>query len=364
MKKLAIALAVLPAAVAVQAQSTNVQLYGLVDAGVEVVNHASATGGKVTRLTSGGMNTSRFGLRGSEDLGGGLKAIFQLEGGLFIDEGKSDGNLFGRQANVGLEGSFGRVIAGRSYTTAYDFILPFDPMGYAPAYSWATTGHGTPVNAITGTPVNKYGMTTAASNLVKYQGTFSGVKVGATYAFGEQATGASDGSTVMLGLGYAAGPLSTAATYEHTNGLSTAAGHDKTTVAHLAVGYALNDTWSLKGAYRYYKKNLASAAAVDLRGDTLWAGVNYQATPALGLTAAVYRVNVKDVATGPEADPTLFVVRAKYALSKRTDLYAVAAHARAKNDQFVGLTRSGSTEGVTGFSDTQSGAMVGVQHRF
>ena len=364
MKKLAIALAALPAAVAVQAQSTNVQLYGLVDAGVEVVNHASATGGKVTRLTSGGMNTSRFGIRGNEDLGGGLKAIFQLEGGLFIDEGKSDGALFGRQANVGLEGGFGRVIAGRSYTTAYDFILPFDPMGYAPAYSWASTGHGTPVNATAGTPVNKYGMTTAANNLIKYQGTFSGVKVGATYAFGEQTTGTSDGATVMLGLGYAAGPFSTAATYERTNGLDSATGHDKTTVAQLGVAYALSDAWSLKGAYRHYKKDFASAAAVDLRGDTLWAGVNFQATPALGLTAAVYRVNVKDQATGPEADPMMFVVRAKYALSKRTDLYAVAAHARAKNDQFVGLTRNGSTEGVTGFSDTQSGAMVGVQHRF
>jgi predicted porin len=168
----------------------------------------------------------------------------------------------------------------------------------------------------------------------------------------------------MLGLGYAAGPFSTAATYERTNGLASGTSHDKTTVAQLGAAYALNDAWAIKGGYRYYKKNFIDAAAVDLRGDTWWVGVNYQATPALGLTAAVYRVNVKDQATGPEADPTMLVLRAKYALSKRTDLYAVAAHARAKNDQFVGLTRSGSTEGVTGFSDTQTGAMVGVQHRF
>lgn len=363
MKKFAIALATLPAAAAVHAQSS-VQLYGLVDAGVEVVNHASATGGTITRLTSGGMNTSRFGFRGSEDLGGGLKAIFQLEGGIFIDSGASDGNLFGRQANVGLEGGFGRIVAGRSYTTAYDFMLPFDPMGYAPAYSWATTGHGTPVNTTTGTPVNKYGMTTGANNLIKYQGQFGGFKVGATYAFGEQTTGLSDAATVMLGLGYGSGPFSAALTAERTNGLEETTGHNKVTVVHAGAAYALNDIWSLKAGYRYYKNDLTNPAKVDLRGDTFWVGVNYQATSALGLTAAVYRVNVKDLATGPEADPTMLVLRAKYALSKRTDLYAVAAHARARNGQLVGLTRSGSTEGVTGFSDTQTGAMVGVQHRF
>ncbi len=83
-------------------------LYGLVDAGVEVVNHASATGGTVTRLTSGGMNTSRWGIRGSEDLGGGLKAVFQLESGIFIDNGTVDtpssvpSGLFRRQSYVGL----------------------------------------------------------------------------------------------------------------------------------------------------------------------------------------------------------------------------------------------------------------------
>ncbi|MEB0178335.1 porin, partial [Undibacterium sp. CCC3.4] len=88
---------------------------------------------------SGGMNTSRLGFRGNEDLGGGLKAIWQLEGGVILDTGTSDGDLFGRQANVGLQGDFGRIVAGRSYSTTYDFILPFDPLGYAPQYSWATS---------------------------------------------------------------------------------------------------------------------------------------------------------------------------------------------------------------------------------
>ena len=364
MKKLAIALAVLPAAAAVQAQS-NVTLYGLVDAGVEYVNHASPTGGSVTRLTSGGMNTSRFGLRGTEDLGGGLKALFQLEGGLFIDNGTSDGSLFGRQANVGLEGGFGRLVAGRSFTTAYDFMLPFDPMGYSQVYSWATGTHGSPTATTTpATPVNRYAMTTSASNLLKYQGTFGGFKVGATYAFGEQPGSTGDSAVAMLGVGYGAGPVSAALTVERANGNTAATGgRDKTTSAHAGLAYTISGAWAVKAGYRYFKRD--NVATANLRGDTMWAGVNWQATPALGLTAAVYHVNVKDTSLGlPEADPTLYVLRAKYALSKRTDLYAVTGHARAKNNQFVGLTRSGSPEGVTGFADTQTGVMVGVQHRF
>lgn len=108
MKRNAIAMAVLPPAATVRAQSS-VTLYGLVDVGVEYASHASATGGSVKRLTSGGQNTSRWGLRGSEDLGGGLKALFQLESGIVIDTGANDSQLFRRQANVGLEGRFGRL---------------------------------------------------------------------------------------------------------------------------------------------------------------------------------------------------------------------------------------------------------------
>jgi hypothetical protein len=87
---------------------------------------------------SGGKNTSRWGLRGTEDLGGGLKAVFNLEGGILMDTGAADGALFKRQAYVGLEGSFGRVVIGRSFTSTYDTVIKFDPMGFAPNYSWAT----------------------------------------------------------------------------------------------------------------------------------------------------------------------------------------------------------------------------------
>src|ERR1700739_196231 len=104
MKKSSLPLAALAlvAAAGAHAQS-NVQVYGLLDVGVDSANNASPTGGTMTRVSSGGMNTSRWGLRGSEDLGGGLKTVFNLEGGILMDTGAQDGVLFKRQAHVGLE---------------------------------------------------------------------------------------------------------------------------------------------------------------------------------------------------------------------------------------------------------------------
>lgn len=335
---------------AVQAQ-TNVTVYGLMDTGIEYVNHANAAGDRQLNLRSGGMNTSRLGFRGSEDLGGGLKALFQLEGGLLLDTGASDGALFGRQANVGMEGHFGRVIAGRSYSTTYDFLLPFDPMGYSPLYSWATSG-----NATGG---RKDGMLTGVSNLIKYQGTFGGVKLGATYGFGEAAGSTSDSARYALGAGYAAGPFSVAAVYDRINGTIAANGaHDEADTAHLGLAYELTNGIKLQAGYRNYKKSFASGAA-DLRSDMIWGGVNYKAGSALTLTGAVYFQNIKNVAAGADADPRMLVLRAKYDLSKRTSLYATTAHARGKNNLPVSVSRDDA-----GFGSTQTGVVAGIQHRF
>lgn len=357
MKKTAITFAMLATATAAAHAQSNVSLYGILDTGIEYANHANATLKSVLRLTSGGKNTSRFGFKGSEDLGSGLKAIFQLEGGMFIDTGAGDGNLFKRQANVGLQGGFGQVIAGKSFTTTYDFMLPFDPMGYAPNYSWVTSGNGT--------AVSKYGMTTAFDNIIKYQGEFSGIKVGASYGFGEVAGSTGDSRKFALGLGYAAGPFSVGATYDQVNGNTVVAsgGRNETTTFHLGATYKLSKNVALKGGYRNYKLDPAATAA-DVRADTYWGGANYQATPTLGLTGAIYHQNIKNVATGTDAAPTMYVFQAKYDLSKRTHLYAATAYAKAKNNQLVGLTRDASPEGVTGFASSQAGLTVGIQHRF
>jgi predicted porin len=337
---------------------TNVQVYGLMDLGLEHISNASASGGSVTNVSTGGTNNSRFGFRGTEDLGNGLKAVFNLEGGILADTGNSDGALFRRQSNVGLEGSFGRVVLGRSYTTVYDFINPFDPMGYAPHYSWGPTGNGT--------LSSKYGMTTGFDNIVKYSGEFAGLKIGASFGAGEVPGNAADGRKLAAAVGYETGPLRFAFTGERVNGTSNAAGaRSVSKVYHAAAAYKITKAIDLKVAYRNYK--LTPASGAEVRADTWWTGANYQLTPVVTLIGVVYFENVKAGATplDTRSDPMMFELSARYALSKRTFVYTTAAHAKAKDGGRAGLTRDSSADGGnTGFSAHQTGLMLGIQHRF
>ena len=331
---------------------SNVTIYGLFDLGMDYTDNAGASKGSVTRLTSGGMNTSRWGVRGSEDLGGGLSAIFNLEGGLLLDAGGSDGVIFKRQAWVGLNGGYGRIVMGRSFTSVYDFMLPFDPMGYAPSYSWATSGNAT--------GPSKYGMTTAFDNLVKYAGEAGPVKFGATYGFGEQTTGSSDSAKYALAATFASGPFALVTTYEKINGnnLPVTGARDKTTAVHVGASYT-NGPFKVMAAARDYKLVAGKALTADVRGTLYWTGVNYQVTPLVLLTGAFYYQDVKNVAANADADPRMLVGRVRYALSKRTDLYVAAAYAKARNDKLVSLSRDDA-----GFDSSQRGVIAGIQHRF
>ena len=353
MQKKLLTAAILSTVCGAATAQSNVTVYGLIDTGIEYLNNAGATGGSVTRMSSGAMNTSRIGFRGTEDLGGGLKAIFQLENGFKLDNGAFDGDagqLFNRQSNVGLEGSFGRIVAGRSFSTTYDFILPFDPMGYSAQYSWVTSAGAT--------GGRKDGMPTGVSNLVKYQGDFGGFKLGAMYGFGEVAGSVKDTSKYGVGVAYGNGPFSLATTYDRVNGTAAVPGgsFDKTTTAHLAAGYQVMESLKFSLGYRYFKKSLASGAT-DLRSDFYWGGATYKFTPALSLIGTIYYQNQKNLVT--DADPIMYSLRLKYALSKRTDLYASGAYAKAKNNQLVGLSRDD-----VGFGNSQVGVTLGMQHRF
>ncbi|MDL2355617.1 MAG: porin [Pseudomonadota bacterium] len=354
MNKSALSLAVLAAfAIGAPAQAqTNVQVYGLIDAGVESLNHANANQNTVTKVISGGKNTSRWGFRGTEELGGGLKAVFGLEGGILLDTGNADGPLFKRQAFVGLDGSFGRIVIGRSFTTTYDFVILFDPLGYAPNYSWATSSNAT--------GPSKYGMNTAFDNLIKYSGSTGEFKYGATVGLGEQAGSSADSRKYSVGASWTHAGLGLMGTYEQINGntLPVTFNRDETTAYHLAADYKTGD-WRLTGGMRGYKLVAGKAATADVRADTYWGGVSYLVQPAVTLTGAVYHVDVKNVAAGQDADPTMYVARVLYALSKRTDLYAATAYAKAKNGKLVGLSRDDA-----GFGTTQTGVTVGIQHRF
>ena len=117
---------------------SSVTLYGLVDGGVLFLNKtqgaSGGNGGKLTAFTDSGQAPSQFGLTGTEDLGGGLSAEFKLESGIDIGNGgfnNSNGNLFGRQAYVGLKSGFGEVKAGLQFSPFFDTLVELDPVNFS-----------------------------------------------------------------------------------------------------------------------------------------------------------------------------------------------------------------------------------------
>jgi predicted porin len=231
-------------------------------------------------------------------------------------------------------------------------MLPYDPMGYAPFYSWVPTGNAS--------GVSKYGMTTGFDNLVKYSGKFDNFSFGLTYGAGEQTSSTADGAKGAVAANYTAGPVSVVATYERVNGtlLAATGARDETTAWHLGAMYT-SGNWKLQSGARDYRLKAAKALTPDVRARLYWLGANYQLTAPVTLTGAVYYQDVRNVKANTDADPIMYVARARYALSKRTDLYTVAAYARAEHNQLVSLSRDDA-----GFGSNQRSLSVGIQHRF
>ncbi|KAA0179180.1 MULTISPECIES: porin [Cupriavidus] len=362
MKLFAAAVAALAAGGA-YAQSS-VTLYGVVDAGIEYNNNAGPNGDNLFRMQSGGQSGSRWGLRGVEDLGGGLKGLFVLESGFDIDTGRSgqDNRLFGRAAYVGLQNQFGTLTLGRQQTVMYDFGLQFDPMAIAPRYSITSIAPE---------------FQSRADNTVKYVGKFGGLTASAMYSFrneGQEEAGAfRRGQEYGALLSYAAGPFAVGAAYDETHGTTVAVpGAPAGTVvdasgrrirrATVAGSYAFGPAKAFVG-YRWAKAAdgavLPGAPSVDNSTSNLyWAGLAYQLTPAFSVTGAAYYQDFRR--TG--ADPWQFALTGDYALSKRTDIYASVSYA---------LNKDGSQLGVAGYGPAnvqadkdQIGAIVGVRHKF
>jgi len=364
LKLLAISAAALASA-GVHAQSS-VTLYGVADVGIEYVNNMSVRGkgtgdrGGVARMQSGNMSGSRWGLRGVEDLGQGLKGVFVLESGFTIDDGKTvDNRLFGRQAFVGLQGGFGSLTLGRQQTPLYDFTLNYDPMAMAGRYSLLSQDPS---------------LAGRADNAIKYRGTFGGLTASALYSFGYDGNGevpgdARKGREYAVGLDYASGPFSVGAVYDQRQVDTTKSGSGdvKLQRAGLAGTYAFGPAKAYVG-YRWAKLSGDRVNAMDSRSNLWWAGLGYQVTPALSLTGSVSYQDFNRT----KADPWLFVGSADYALSKRTDAYFNVAYALNRTD---GGQRIASNLGVGGFDTAlpftssaskrnQIGAVVGVRHKF
>ncbi|HRN32342.1 MAG TPA: porin, partial [Comamonas denitrificans] len=207
MKKSLIALAVLAASGAAMAQSS-VTLYGVVDTGLTYSKGEESVYG-MTHV--GGNVNSRLGFRGVEDLGNGLKATFNLEAGMGVDDGNnymdkdSNGMAFRRTSTVGLAGNFGEVRLGRMLTSSYLAVSRYDAFG------------DTGIGASLAWNIPQTGYAPRTENAISYTSpNFSGFKIGAEYGFGEKQK-ARDSRYFGMGATYDNGPLSLGLGYDRLN---------------------------------------------------------------------------------------------------------------------------------------------------
>ncbi|ANJ73709.1 porin [Ralstonia insidiosa] len=386
MKKSLLALAVLGTFAGVAQAQSSVTLYGVVDANVEYVNHeqnVTAAGvaipgssGSRLAMQAGGLSSNRWGLRGVEDIGGGLKSLFVLESGFAMDTGtlQQGGRLFGRQAFVGLQGDWGKVTLGRQYTTIFDMMANFSPSGYATQWE--------PVVGLLGANFRE-------DNVIKYTGAFGPLTVVGHWSFGERAGSNTANSAYGIGANYFAGPFGLGVAYDEVKvpsvqelagGPGNDYGRDKR--AAVAASYTVGPV-KVMGGYRYGNTQAPSTgtpALIPHRDDLYWLGVNYQATTALGLTLSYYYDNIKEatiggVTTNPRK-PQQWNFIADYNFSKRTDVYLTAAYSRngSLNWDSIGYTPTGMSVGylpaasqtyfITPDSNSQLGVAIGVRHKF
>lgn len=347
MNKKLLALAVLGTMSGAVLAQTNVTIYGVVDAGIAYDKNISASD-KTWRLQSGQQSSSRLGFKGSEDLGGGLSAVFTLENGFSIDDGTmSGGRLFGRQAWVGLQGGFGGVKLGRQQTFLYEALNAIDPFNINLAgNAQRIFGYG----LYASDPLSR------TDNTLSYvTPNFSGMTGQLSYGFGEQA---GDNSTLRqtgAALSYANGPLNAYFAYHAAND-ATLAG----TAAGLGVGTTADLRTALVGgtydlgvakAHLAFADSKADSGAVEVKNRNWLVGVS--APVGVGTIMASYvRNDVRDIAEGVS---NLYAVGYSHVLSKRTNLYTS-----------VGYTKNDSNVRLNAFANGENGTLfnVGVRHRF
>lgn len=211
MKK-AVALLTLPVMASVAHAQSSVTLYGMVDAGVVYINNQS--GHSNIETVTGQTNGSRFGFRGTEDLGGGMKALFVLENGFDPSNGKllQGARLFGRQSYVGLKSPYGAVTLGRQYDPMTAYIGEIAATSF---WAWVATHPGDFDNLNSNFRVD---------NAVKYTTPdMAGLQISGIYAPGGVAGNLASKRIYTLGANYAHGPFTVAVAYDHLNNPSTSA---------------------------------------------------------------------------------------------------------------------------------------------
>ena len=340
MKKSLIALAVFGAFTGVASAADSVQLYGILDVGIGRYDNGTST---QTGMFDSGWNTSRIGVKGSEDLGGGLSAIFQAEWGFTPSQNAGINN--GRDTFVGLQGGFGTVTMGRISTFTDGLVGTYDLLG-------GNANVGGVGNISPDLDPNSRNNTV----LSYVSPTFSGVGLGAQYIF---ANGQGAGYTQTTGgynltAGYNNGPISLGAAYLRYNEPASTGGGAAYKNSLVGASYDFGVA-KVSGMYVY---NNLTAANDKYKAFNIGVSVPFGASTVM----ATYSAGKYD---STDAKAKQISLGYTYSLSKRTMVYGVYSHINNSNGS-AAMASSGvsglTLAGIAG--QNSSGINVGISHSF
>lgn len=336
MKKSLIALAVLGSMVGAAAAQSSVTLFGIVDAGFR---YSSSNGKHLKTLSTDGLQSSRLGFRGEEDLGGGLKAGFWLEAPLNPDNGTANTSKFwNRRSSVSLIGNFGEVRLGRYLTQQFNGYAEYDVFG--------TNGVGD-LNKLQHALGSSAGTWPRADNIVGYflPGNLGGLFGGAEVAAGE---GTDSNKYTGVRLGYAAGPLNISGAVTTTK----ATGSD----------YKRN---IVGGSYNFGVVKLLASVTQNKWAARKQSVVNVGAAVPVGsgtIRFSYTNLSANSSAEAITGDAKQFALGYVHDLSKRTALYTT--YSRINNEGKAAYTLYGSNVIAVSAGKDTSGFEVGVRHSF
>ncbi|WP_186099884.1 porin [Burkholderia gladioli] len=369
----------------------SVTLYGIIDQGIAI--NTNAAGSRQYALTSGNESGSRWGLRGREELGGGLFSLFVLEGGFNGSTGAlgQNGDLFGRQVYVGLGSSrLGTLTAGRQYLPNAEMVGIFEA-----GEDWALSGAG--YGAHPG-DLDDLDGSFRVNNALKYSSpTWAGFNAEALYSFGGVAGSSSRNQIYGFGLGWQGGPFKAAATYTFARNpnfsLYGNKANDSASGSNMASpvysGYASAGSQQIVNAGGTYTLGAATFGAVysntrfqnlgatavsgsasampgaSVAFNTFELNAKYLITPALQV-AASYALTRSSSVNGREgAKYSQLEAGLDYSLSKRTDLYAVSVYQLASGTDSTGHKAVAAVAFATPSSNShQLVTVAGIRHRF
>lgn len=341
--------------------ASSVSLYGSLDEGV---TFASNQGGARSWSTAAGIiEPTRWGITGTEDLGDGMAAVFRLESQFSLDNGSNvGGNLFGRQAYVGLRNKYGTLTLGHQYDFMFDTL---QMNGYDAASRFGglySLRRGPfPGLAIPGAVGGSSDFDRLAGeridNAVKYvSSNMSGLTLGALYAFGGKAGDFSNSNATSFGVNFERGRFGVAAAYTNVRYPQLNDGSDAIRNIGLGTKYDFGKT-QVSLLYTY-TKNTQNGAKVDVlelaARHTI--GVRYL------IGASVDWMKGNAVLNSNKAYQ--FTGTVDYLLSKRTDVYALASYQLARAGGPGQALASLNGIALASSGPSQAVFRIGVRHRF